>query len=32
MLNIASGSLGQEKVSQSMRLCAEEVIPVLRAL
>jgi alkanesulfonate monooxygenase SsuD/methylene tetrahydromethanopterin reductase-like flavin-dependent oxidoreductase (luciferase family) len=32
MLNIASGSLAQEKVLQSMRLCAEEVIPVLRAL
>ncbi len=30
MLNIASGSLPQEKVLQSMRLCAEEVMPALR--
>jgi hypothetical protein len=32
MLNIASGSLPQEKVLRSMRLCAEEVMPVLRRL
>ena len=31
MLNIASGSLPQEKVLQSMRLCAEEVLPTLHA-
>jgi alkanesulfonate monooxygenase SsuD/methylene tetrahydromethanopterin reductase-like flavin-dependent oxidoreductase (luciferase family) len=30
MLNIASGSLSQEKVLKSMRLCAEEVLPALR--
>ena len=30
MLNIASGSLAQEKVLKSMRLCAEEVLPALR--
>ena len=30
MLNIASGSLAQDKVLASMRLCAEEVLPVLR--
>lgn len=32
MLNIASGILAQEKVLQSMRLCAEEVLPALRRL
>jgi alkanesulfonate monooxygenase SsuD/methylene tetrahydromethanopterin reductase-like flavin-dependent oxidoreductase (luciferase family) len=32
MLNIASGSLGQEKVLESMRLCAKEVVPALRGL
>ena len=32
MLNIASGSLAQEKALQSMRLCAEEVLPTLRDL
>ena len=32
MLNIASGSLAQEKVLESMRLCAEEVMPALRGL
>jgi len=32
MLNIASGSLYQEKVLKSMRLCAEEVMPALRGL
>ena len=32
MLNIASGSLAQEKVLQSMRLCAEEVTPALHRL
>jgi alkanesulfonate monooxygenase SsuD/methylene tetrahydromethanopterin reductase-like flavin-dependent oxidoreductase (luciferase family) len=32
MLNIASGSLAQDKVLQSMRLCAEEVLPALRRL
>jgi len=30
MLNIASGGLAQEKVLQSMRLCAEEVMPAVR--
>ncbi len=30
MLNIASGSLAQDKVLKSMRLCAEEVMPALR--
>ena len=30
MLNIASGSLPQDKVLKSMRLCAEEVMPALR--
>jgi alkanesulfonate monooxygenase SsuD/methylene tetrahydromethanopterin reductase-like flavin-dependent oxidoreductase (luciferase family) len=30
MLNIASGSLAQEKVLESMRLCAEEVLPAVR--
>jgi hypothetical protein len=32
MLNIASGSLSQEQVLQSMRLCAEAVMPALRGL
>jgi len=32
MLNIASGSLAQEKILNSMRLCAEEVMPALREL
>ena len=32
MLNIASGSLAQEKVLKCMRLCAEEVMPDLRGL
>jgi alkanesulfonate monooxygenase SsuD/methylene tetrahydromethanopterin reductase-like flavin-dependent oxidoreductase (luciferase family) len=32
MVNIASGSLPQEKVLQSMRLFAETVMPVVRAL
>jgi hypothetical protein len=32
MLNIASGSLAQEKVLKSMRLCAEAVMPALRGL
>ena len=32
MLNIASGSLSQEKVLRSMRLCAEAVLPALRRL
>jgi alkanesulfonate monooxygenase SsuD/methylene tetrahydromethanopterin reductase-like flavin-dependent oxidoreductase (luciferase family) len=32
MLNIASGSLSQEKVLNSMRLCAEEILPTLRRL
>ena len=32
MLNIASGSLAQDKVLQSMRLCAEEVMPVVRRM
>ena len=30
MLNIASGSLAQDKVLTSMRLCAEEVLPIAR--
>ena len=30
MLNIASGSLAQEKILKSMRLCAEAVLPALR--
>jgi alkanesulfonate monooxygenase SsuD/methylene tetrahydromethanopterin reductase-like flavin-dependent oxidoreductase (luciferase family) len=30
MLNIASGSLAQEKVLRAMRLCAEEILPELR--
>jgi alkanesulfonate monooxygenase SsuD/methylene tetrahydromethanopterin reductase-like flavin-dependent oxidoreductase (luciferase family) len=32
MLNIASGSLSQEQVLKSMRLCAEEVLPALHGL
>jgi alkanesulfonate monooxygenase SsuD/methylene tetrahydromethanopterin reductase-like flavin-dependent oxidoreductase (luciferase family) len=32
MLNIASGSLAQDKVLKSMRLCAEEVLPALRRI
>ena len=32
MLNIASGSLAQEKVLKSMRLCAEDLMPALRGL
>ena len=32
MLNIASGSLPQEKVLQSMRLFAEAVMPAVREL
>jgi hypothetical protein len=32
MLNIASGSLPQEKVLASMRLLAQEVMPALRSL
>ena len=32
MLNIASGSLAQEKILNSMRLCAEAVLPALRGL
>ena len=32
MLNIASGSLPQEKALRSMRLCAEAVLPALRTL
>ena len=32
MLNIASGSLAQDKVLKSMVLCAEEVMPALRGL
>ena len=31
MLNIASGSLSQDKVLQSMRLCAEMVMPAVRS-
>ena len=30
MVNIASGTLPQEKVLQAMRLCADEVMPALR--
>ena len=30
MLNIASGSLAQEKALKSMRLFAEEVMPTMR--
>jgi hypothetical protein len=32
MLNIASGSLAQEKVLISMRLFAEEVMPAVRGM
>ena len=32
MLNIASGSLAQDKVLQSMQLCAEQVLPSLRRM
>jgi alkanesulfonate monooxygenase SsuD/methylene tetrahydromethanopterin reductase-like flavin-dependent oxidoreductase (luciferase family) len=32
MFNIASGSLPQEKVLRSMRLCAEAVMPAVRTL
>lgn len=32
MLNIASGSLAQDKVLASMRVCAEKVMPALRRL
>ena len=32
MLNIASGSLAQDKVLKSMRLCAEEVMPAVRGM
>ena len=32
MLNIACGSLAQEKILNSMRLCAEEILPSLREL
>ena len=32
MLNIASGSLPQEKVLQAMRLFAQEVMPAVRSL
>jgi alkanesulfonate monooxygenase SsuD/methylene tetrahydromethanopterin reductase-like flavin-dependent oxidoreductase (luciferase family) len=32
MLNIASGSLAQDKVLYSMRLCAEEVMPAVRRM
>jgi alkanesulfonate monooxygenase SsuD/methylene tetrahydromethanopterin reductase-like flavin-dependent oxidoreductase (luciferase family) len=32
MLNIASGSLAQDKVLMSMRLCAEEVMPAVRGM
>jgi hypothetical protein len=32
MLNIASGTLGQGKALKSMRLFAEEVMPVVRGL
>jgi alkanesulfonate monooxygenase SsuD/methylene tetrahydromethanopterin reductase-like flavin-dependent oxidoreductase (luciferase family) len=32
MLNIASGSLAQEKVLASMRLCAQEVMPAVRRM
>jgi hypothetical protein len=32
MLNIASGSLDQEKVLKCMRLCAEKVMPDLCGL
>lgn len=32
MLNIASGSLPQDKVLKAMRLCAEEVLPAVRRM
>jgi hypothetical protein len=32
MLNIASGSLPQAKALESMRVCAEKVMPVVKAL
>src|SRR5262245_13903115 len=32
MLNIASGSLSEEKVLKCMRLCAEEILPTLHGL
>lgn len=32
MVNIASGSLAQEKVLTSMRLCAEQILPALRGM
>jgi len=32
MLNIASGSLAQDKILKSMRLCAEAVMPALRGV
>jgi len=32
MLNIASGSLAQDKILKAMRLCAEEILPALRRL
>lgn len=32
MLNIASGSLGQDKVLNSMRLCAEKLLPAVRQM
>jgi hypothetical protein len=32
MLNIASGSLPQDKALKSMRLCAEPVMPAVRKL
>ena len=32
VLNIASGSLPQDKVLKSMRLCAEPVMPAVREL
>ena len=32
MLNIGSGTLAQEKILNSMRLCAEAMLPALRGL
>ena len=32
MLNIASGSLAQDRVLKSMRLCAEAVMPAVRGM
>ena len=32
MLNIASGSLPQDKVLKSMRLCADEMMPIVRTM